>query len=87
MNEEPRSGMSGFTISVVSGIVFLLVYILSPVPMFTLVSETGLIEIEWVQPALEIIYYPIAWAAESSPAIKAFYEYQTQLCVQLGISP
>ena len=87
MSEQTRSTASGFTISLVCGIVFLLAYILSPIPIFVMLHHAGFEENEWVESAAVTIYFPISWAAENSPAVSAFYEYQEKLCEQIGIMP
>ncbi len=87
MNDDDRSAVSGFTISLICGIVLLLAYVLSPIPVYLLLYFAGFEDNEWVQSATETIYTPISWAADNSQTVNGFYEYQGQLCEQLGIVP
>lgn len=87
MNDDGRSAVSGFTISLICGIVLLIAYVLSPIPVYLLLHFAGFEESEWIQSVTEKVYLPISWAADNSQAVNGFYEYQAQLCEQFGIVP
>lgn len=87
MNEGCRGSASGLSTAVTGGILILLAYVLSPVPVFVLVHLMGFAENEWVLTAVMAVYYPLSWIAEQSPTVEAFYGYQMELCKHFGFSP
>lgn len=86
MNEETRGSVSAFTIVLVGAIVLLLGYVLSPVPVLVLINHTGLSESDSVQSAIETVYLPLEWLCENVSLVEAFYDYQSDLLGQFGLS-
>lgn len=73
---SPRSTISTGLVAV-AFLVFVLFYILSPIPILVAVDKMGATEA--VEPVFSVVYWPLVWAYDHIPAVQAFYDAYSNL--------